>query len=226
MKRVLCLFALSAIIVVSCGKKQEEKPQQNNTDLKTVEVKLNSDAPLYLLPNLTISGFTINDTINGIKAKVLSPFKKTKDNSFSIKPISIEAENQFKEAVAELKKVGKQSEPHSLLIRTVWVVAYNNLISALLEKEIIYAGNTQKDSLFFALTYNAKQNTPLKITEVLDLNAQEFEKLSLPFGYEEYKASQFAIGKDSLYIYPTIDGKQTQFTLPLQTIEHHIINDK
>ncbi len=226
MKLLFYFLTFSALIFASCGKKAEQKQEKKDTKLKTVEVKLNADAPTYMLQTLTISGFSINDTANGIKARMLIPVKKVKEETRSIKPIITTSEGVFKQGVEQIKQIGKKQEPHQLLVRTVWVVPYNNLLSALMEREIVYAESNQKDSLFFGVTYNVEKNIPLKITEVVNLNAQEFEKLSLPFGFEEFKSSQFAIGKDSLYIYPTIEGKQSKFTLPLQSLEHFIINDK
>ena len=76
MRKIFCFFVIGAMVFASCGKKTSEKEEKKASDLKTVSVKLNEDAPLYMLSNMTVSGFSINDTTNGIKAKVLMPIKK------------------------------------------------------------------------------------------------------------------------------------------------------
>ena len=214
------------MVFASCGKKTSEKEEKKAGDFKTVSVKLNEDAPLYMLGNMTVSGFSINDTTNGIKVKVLMPIKKVKDTTYSIKLMSLEAEKVFKESVAQLK-----NEPHNLLIRTVFVTHYNGFLSALFEKEVICAETTSKDSTFFAVTYDIKKNTPLKITQVLNIDEKSFEKVISNFtnlepkmSFSEFESSVFALGKDSLYIYPLREGKQLQVSAPLQSLEHYFIN--
>jgi hypothetical protein len=233
MKRIFYFLTFSALVFASCGKKAEEKQVEQEVNLKTVEVKLNDDAPIYMLQTLTISGFSINDTVNGIKARVLTPVKKIKEETRSFKPINSRSEQMFKQSVEQLKQIGKKQEPHQLLVRTVSVVSYNNLVSALMEREIIYAETNQKDSLFFGVTYNVEKNTPLKITEVININEKTFEKISSYFtnveaslGFNDFVGSEFAISNDSIFVYPTKQEKQYQVAIPIQTIEHYIINDK
>ena len=243
MKRIFYFFTLSALVFASCGKKAEEKQEKKDSNLKTIEVKLNDDAPTYMLQTLTVSGFSINDTVNGIKARVLSPVKKVKQETRSLKPITSRSEQIFKQSVEELKKIGKKQEQHQLLVRTVSVVAYNNLVSALMEREIIYAERNKSlckrrtgkdgDSLFFGVTYNVANNTPLKITEVININEKTFEKISSYFtnveaslGFAEFANSEFAISNDNILLYPTKDSKQYEVAIPIQAIEHYIINDK
>ncbi len=233
MKRIFYFLTFSALVFASCGKKAEEKQVKQETNLKTVEVKLNDDAPIYMLQTLTISGFSINDTVNGIKARVLSPVKKVKQETRSLKPITTRSEQIFKQSVEELKKIGKKQEQHQLLVRTVSVVAYNNLVSALMEREIIYAETNQKDSLFFGVTYNVANNTPLKVRELLDIDEKKFEKIASYFtdvesslGFAEFSNSEFAISNDNILLYPTKDSKQYEVAIPIQAIEHYIINDK
>ncbi len=233
MKRLFYFLTFSALIFASCGKKAEQKQEKNDTKLKTVEIKLNEDAPTYMLQTLTISGFSINDTVNGIKAKMLVPIKRVKEETRSFKLIASKAEQIFKQSVEEIKKVGKKEMPHQLLVRTVSVVAYNNLVSALMEREIVYAESNQKDSLFFGVTYNVANDTPLKIREILDIDDKKFEKISSYFtnveaslGFEEFVNSEFAISKDNILVYPIKDSKQYEVSIPIQAIEHYIINDK
>lgn len=233
MKRLFYFFTLSALVFASCGKKTEEKQEKKDSNLKTIEVKLNDDAPTYMLQTLTVSGFSINDTVNGIKARVLSPVKKVKQETRSLKPITSRSEQIFKQSVEELKKIGKKQEQHQLLVRTVSVVAYNNLVSALMEREIIYAETNQKDSLFFGVTYNVANNTPLKVRELLDIDEKKFEKIASYFtdvesslGFAEFSNSEFAISNDNILLYPTKDSKQYEVAIPIQAIEHYIINDK
>lgn len=233
MKRIFYFLTFSALVFASCGKKAEEKQVKQETNLKTVEVKLNDDAPIYMLQTLTVSGFSINDTVNGIKARVLTPVKKVKQETRSLKPITTRSEQIFKQSVEELKKIGKKQEQHQLLVRTVSVVAYNNLVSALMEREIIYAETNQKDSLFFGVTYNVANNTPLKVRELLDIDEKKFEKIASYFtdvesslGFAEFSNSEFAISNDNILLYPTKDSKQYEVAIPIQAIEHYIINDK
>ncbi len=233
MKRIFYFLTFSALVFASCGKKAEEKQEKKDSNLKTIEVKLNDDAPTYMLQTLTVSGFSINDTINGIKARVLSPVKKVKQETRSLKPITSRSEQIFKQSVEELKKIGKKQEQHQLLVRTVSVVAYNNLVSALMEREIIYAETNQKDSLFFGVTYNVANNTPLKVRELLDIDEKKFEKIASYFtdvesslGFAEFSNSEFAISNDNILLYPTKDSKQYEVAIPIQAIEHYIINDK
>ncbi len=233
MKRIFYFLTFSALIFASCGKKAEEKQEKQNSNLKTVEVKLNEDAPTYMLQTLTISGFSVNDTVNGIKAKMLIPIKRVKEETRSFKVIASKGEQIFKQSVEEIKKIGKKEVPHQLLVRTVSVVSYNSLVSALMEREIIYAETNQKDSLFFGVTYNVANNTPLKIREVLDIDEKKFEKISSYFtnvesslGFEDFSNSEFAISKDNILVYPTKDLKQYEISIPIQAIEHYIINDK
>lgn len=233
MKGMFYVLIFSACLMFSCGKKTEQTPAKEQKDLKMVTVKLNDDAPTYMLKNLSVSGVSITDTINGIKAKMLIPIKKLKDDALSLKPITSRSEQIFKQSVEELKKIGKKQEQHQLLVRTVSVVAYNNLISALMEREILFAETNQKDSLFFGVTYNVAKNTPLNIKEVLDIDEKKFEKISSYFtniepslGYEDFSSSEFAISLDSIFIYPTKDLKQYQISIPIHAIEHYIINDK
>ncbi len=233
MKRIFCFLALSTLIVVSCGKKAEEKQAKQPSDLKTVEIKLNDDAPEYMLQTLTISGFSINDTVNGIKARILTPVKKNKEVELSLKAVNVSIQQRFKESVEQLKQIGKKQEPHQLLIRMVSVVSYNNLISALMEREVLYAETNQKDSVFFGVTYDMKKNTPLKITEVFNIDEKGFEKISSYFtnveaslGFNDFLSSEFAISKDSVFFYPSKQEKQFQVAIPIQSLEHYIINDK
>lgn len=231
MRKIFCFFVIGAMVFASCGKKTSEKEEKKASDLKTVSVKLNEDAPLYMLSNMTVSGFSINDTTNGIKAKVLMPIKKAKDTTYSIELMSLEAEKVFKESIAQLKEIGKKNEPHNLLIRTVFVTHHNGFLSALFEKEVICAETTSKDSTFFAITYDIKKNTPLKITQVLNIDEQSFEKVISNFtniepkmSFSEFESSVFAFGKDSLYIYPLREGKQISVSAPLQSLEYYFIN--
>jgi hypothetical protein len=233
MKRIFYFLTFSALIFASCGKKAEQKQEKQETKFKSVELKLNEDAPTYMIKSLTIGGFSINDTVHGIKARVLAPVKKIKEETRSFKPINSCSEKMFKQSVEQLKQIGKKKEPHQLLVRTVSVVSYNNLISALMEREIIYAETNQKDSVFFGVTYNVEKNTPLKITEVFNIDEKNFEKIASYFTnvestlcYNDFLSSEFAISKDSVFFYPRKQTTQYQVAIPLQPIEHYIINDK
>ena len=233
MRKIFYFFTIGLLLFSACGKKETENKTNNDSKYKTISVKLNEDAPTYMIKGLTISGFSVNDTINGIKAKVLMPIKKAKDTTYSINPITLEAQKVFKESIAQLKEIGKKNETHNLLIRTVFVTHYNGLLSALFEKEVICAESTIKDSTFFAITYDITKNTPLKIRQVLNIDEQSFEKIISNFtnlepkmSFSEFETSQFAIGKDSLYIYPLREGKQQQISAPLQSLEHYFINGK
>ena len=85
MRKIFCFFAIGVLLFSACGKKEAKKEENKDSKYKTVEEKLNDNAPTYMLKGLTISGFSINDTTNGIKAKVLSPVKRIKSGfSFSI----------------------------------------------------------------------------------------------------------------------------------------------
>lgn len=233
MRKIFCFFAIGVLLFSACGKKEAKKEENKNSKYKTVEEKLNDNAPTYMLKGLTISGFSINDTTNGIKAKVLSPVKRIKDSTFSIKPMTLEVEKQFKQTVAELKEIGKKTEQHNLVIRTVSVVSYNNLISGLFEKRLTYAEEGKKENEFFAITYDMQKNTPLKITEIFNITAENFDKVANNFSkteqmlsFEEFSTSQFAFSKDSLMVYPIREGKQISISAPLQSLEHYLINDK
>ena len=219
------------LLFSACGKKETENKTNNDSKYKTIEEKLNDNAPTYMIKGLTISGFSVNDTANGIKAKVLLPVKRVKDSIFSVKPLILEAEKQFQQAVAELKKIGKKNEPHNLMIKTVSVVSYDNLISGLFEKKLTYAEEGKIENSFFALTYDMQKNTALKITEIFNVTNENFDKVVNNFSniepkmsFEEFSSSQFAFGKDSLYIYPLREGKQISVSAPLQSLEHYFIN--
>ena len=78
-----------------------------------------------------------------------------------------------------------------------------------------------------------QKNTPLKITEIFNITAENFDKVAKNFSkteqtlsFEEFSTSQFAFSKDSLMVYPIREGKQISISAPLQSLEHYFINDK
>ena len=76
---LLGLFSLVLVFcVVSCGKKDQKA--KTDSRFTTKQVEITEEKPEYLLNDMSISGFRVNDTINGIKVNLLCPVVKSKIN--------------------------------------------------------------------------------------------------------------------------------------------------
>lgn len=236
MKRTNLLLKLFSLIlvfcVISCGKK-EQKPEKDSKFTKK-QIELTEEKPEYLLNDMSISGFKINDTVNGIKVNLLCPVVKSKTAEFSTKLIYEISNSHFKNFVAEAKEKGKHDSVfHSLNIRTVFVNSYNNLISCLMERKSEFAGEETRKH-YFGVTYKKTADKPLKFTEVFPLDESMFEEFRQLFSekaaslsLKDFNESQFAIGKDSLFVFVSKDEKnQMKLSVPVLMVEGFIINGK
>ena len=104
---LLGLFSLVLVFcVVSCGKKDQKA--KTDSRFTTKQVEITEEKPEYLLNDMSISGFRVNDTINGIKVNLLCPVVKSKTAGFSTKLIYEISNSYFKNFVAEAKEKGNE----------------------------------------------------------------------------------------------------------------------
>ena len=230
---LLGLFSLMLVFcVVSCGKKDQKA--KNDSRFTTKQVEITDEKPEYLLNDMSISGFRVNDTINGIKVNLLCPVVKSKTAGFSTKLIYEISNSYFKNFVAEAKEKGKNDSVfHQLNIRTVFVNSKAGLISCLMEEKAKFVGEEIRKS-YFGVTYKKTDDKALSFAEVFPIDEANFDEFKLLFSTKadalskkDFDESQFAIGKDSLYVF--VGGKessQTKFSAPIQSIEGFIINGK
>lgn len=218
--------------MVSCGKKDQKTKTDSRFTTKRVEIT--EEKPEYLLNDMSISGFRVNDTINGIKVNLLCPVVKSKTAGFSTKLIYEISNSYFKNFVAEAKEKGKNdSIYHQLNIRTVFVNSKAGLISCLMEENAKFVGEGIRKS-YFGVTYKKTEDKALSFAEVFPIDEANFDDFKLLFSSKadvlskkDFDESQFAIGKDSLYVFVIgEENKQTKLSAPIQSIEEFIINGK
>ena len=102
-----------------------------------------------------------------------------------------------------------------------------------MEEKAKFVGEEIRKS-YFGVTYKKTDDKALSFAEVFPIDEANFDEFKLLFSTKadalskkDFDESQFAIGKDSLYVF--VGGKengQTKFSAPIQSIEGFTINGK
>ncbi len=220
-------------MVCGCGK--EDKKTQKDPRFTKKQVEIKDNKPEYLLQGVTIGGLRINDTVNNIKAELLMPAASAKDFKYSLTPINKRTNEVFKDFVTRAKKEEKNDTVFNRLnIRTFFVNSKGNLISSLMESTEQLTGKEQTQHCF-GITYRKNSQTPLTFKEVFPLNEEVFEDFRQIFGAEtenfglkDFETSEFAIGKDSLFVFieDKESGKQSKISADILLIEAFMAHGK
>lgn len=230
---LVLLSALTAFLLQGCGKKKSEA--EKDPRFKQSVEQVSENKPDYLLENLSLSGLRVNDTTNNIKANILLPVARAKDLGYSLKPISKAANESFKDFVQRAKAEGKIADKfHTFDIKTVFVNSSGGLISCLMEAEEQFAGK-QKSVCRFGVTYPKTKSEPLGFMQVFPLDDKTFSEFKAAFSDKEAEFSlsdlevcDFAIGRDSLFIFLADSGsvKQRSLSATLDKVQGFMVNGR
>lgn len=139
-------FVVFSVFFCSCSKSKEKGKSGESTE-KTDNGR-NEDKAQYLLDGLAIGGLNINDTANGIRARLLFPVIRNKDFKYDVKPVIALSEEYFRTFVEKAKRKGKiDGSFHQYVIRTVFVNVYEDIFSVLMQQRFKMADENVEEEL-------------------------------------------------------------------------------
>ncbi len=232
---LVLFFVVFSVFFCSCSKSKEKGKIGGSTE-KTDNGR-NEDKAQYLLDGLAIGGLNINDTTNGISARLLFPVIRNKDFKYDVKPVIALSEEYFRAFVEKAKKRGKiDGSFHQYVIRTVFVNVYEDIFSVLMQQRFKMADEKDFVEEYYAFNCKSNQKTDLSFTDVLNVNETNYKDFQKLFSgkldsvdLKLLSESDFAFGRDSLFVFVDCgqgEGLQLKAAAPMNRAKRFVLNGR